>query len=205
MARKRACATALPMLHTLYGRLLALSATRLAPVWLFCIAFAEASFFPLPPDALLIPMVLARPRRAWLLAAICTAGSVAGAALGYWIGAALFDHVARPIVHFFGAERQYAAVLTLYQRYGFEAILIKGLTPIPFKLVTIAAGAAHVDLGRFFLACLITRGGRFFLVEALPLRLFGDRARAFIDRRLVQITWALLVSAIAGVLALRFV
>ncbi len=192
------------MLHALYGRLLALSATRGAPAWLFCIAFAEASVFPVPPDALLIPMVLARPRRAWVLAGLCTAGSVAGAALGYWIGAALFDEVARPVVHLFGAERQYQAVLTLYQRYGFVAILIKGLTPIPFKLVTIAAGAAHLDLGRFFLACVITRGGRFFLVEAVPLRLFGDRARAFIDRRLVGITWALLALVVLGVLALRF-
>ena len=193
------------MLHTLYARLLALSATRGAPVWLFCIAFAEASFFPVPPDALLIPMVLARPRRAWVLAGICTAGSVAGAALGYWIGAALFDQVARPVVHFFGAEHQYQAVLSLYRRYGFAAILIKGLTPIPFKLVTIAAGAAHLDTGQFFLACALTRGGRFFLVEALPLRLFGDRARVFIDRRLVQITWALLVLTILGLLTLHFV
>ena len=193
------------MLHSLYARLLVLSATRLAPVWLFGVAFAEASFFPLPPDALLIPMILARPRRAWVLAGVCTAGSVAGAALGYWIGAALFDQVARPVVHVFGAERQYQAVLALYRRYGFVAILIKGLTPIPFKLVTIAAGAAHLDLGQFFLACVITRGGRFCLIEALPLRLFGDRARMLIDRRLVQITWAFLILTITGLLILRFV
>ena len=192
------------MLHSFYARLIALAATRLAPVWLFCIAFAEASFFPLPPDALLIPMILARPRRAWALAAVCTLGSVAGAALGYWIGIALFAQVAQPVVHFFGAERQYQAVLTLYQRYGFVAILIKGLTPIPFKLVTIAAGAAHLGLGQFFLACVLTRGGRFFLIEALPLRLFGDRARVFIETRLVQVTWALLAVTVAGLLALRF-
>ncbi len=193
------------MLHALYARLLALSATRLAPVWLFCVAFAEASFFPLPPDALLIPMVLARPRRAWALAGICTAGSVAGGLLGYWIGIALFDQVAQPVVHFFHAERAYQAMLALYQRYGFAAILIKGLTPIPFKLVTIAAGAAHFDLGQFVAACAITRGGRFFLVEALPLRLFGDRARVFIDRRIVQVSWALLAATIVGVLAVRLI
>ena len=192
------------MLHRLYERLIALSATRAAPLWLFSIAFAEASFFPLPPDLLLIPMVLSRPRHAWWLAAICTAGSVCGAALGYWIGYALFDQLARPIVHAFGAEAQYAAVLKLYARYGFEAILIKGLTPIPFKLVTIAAGAAHLNLGVFFLACALTRGGRFFLVEALPLRLFGDRARVFIERRLAAITWVLMAATIAGLLALEF-
>ena len=194
-----------PMLHRLYARLIALAATPRAPVWLFCIAFAEASFFPLPPDALLVPMILARPKRAWLLALICTAGSVAGAALGYWIGAALFSQVALPVVHFFHAEQQYQAVLALYARYGFVAILIKGLTPIPFKLVTIAAGAAHLALWQFFLASVITRGGRFFLVEALPLRLFGDRARMFIETRLVQVTWGLLALTVAGVLALRFV
>lgn len=193
------------MLHRLYARLIALSATKLAPVWLFGIAFAEASFFPLPPDLLLIPMILARPQRAWMLAGICTAGSVAGAALGYWIGMAVFAQVARPVVHFFHAETSYAAVLALYARYGFAAILIKGLTPIPFKLVTIAAGAAHMALGRFFLACVITRGGRFFLVEALPLRLFGDRARVFIEGRLVQVTWVLLAVTVAGLLLLRFV
>ncbi len=192
------------MLHRLYHRLIALSATRAAPLWLFGIAFAEASFFPLPPDLLLIPMVLARPRHAWWLAGICTAGSVCGAALGYWIGYEVFDQIARPIVHAFGAEAQYAAVLKLYAHYGFEAILIKGLTPIPFKLVTIAAGAAHLNLGVFFLACALTRGGRFFLVEALPLRLFGDRARVFIETRLAVITWAVLAVTLAGLLALRF-
>ncbi len=191
------------MLRRLYVRLIALAGTQAAPVWLFCIAFGEASVFPLPPDALLVPMILARPRRAWALALLCTCGSVAGAGLGYWIGAALFDTVARPVVHFFAAEQQYAAVLTLYQRYGFVAILIKGLTPIPFKLVTIAAGAAHLDLGRFFLACAVTRGGRFFLVEALPLRLFGDRARVFIERRLAAVAWALLALMVAGFAALR--
>ena len=192
------------MLHRLYDRLIALSAPRYAPLWLFGIAFAEASFFPLPPDLLLIPMVLARPRAAWWLAGICTAGSVSGAALGYWIGYALFDQLAGPIVHAFGAETQYAAVLKLYARYGFEAILIKGLTPIPFKLVTIAGGAAHLALSTFFLACVLTRGGRFFLVEALPLRLFGDRARVFIERRLAAITWVILGVTAAGLLALRF-
>jgi membrane protein YqaA with SNARE-associated domain len=193
------------MLHRLYARLIALSATKQAPLWLFCIAFAEASFFPLPPDLLLIPMILAQPKRAWWLALVCTAGSVAGAGLGYWIGNAVFDRVARPVVHAFHAEAQYQSVLALYARYGFEAILIKGLTPIPFKLVTIAAGAAHLGLAPFFLACTLTRGGRFFLLEALPLRLFGERARLFIERRLAQVMWALLGATVAGVVLLQLI
>jgi membrane protein YqaA with SNARE-associated domain len=192
------------LLRTLYARLIALSASRLAPLWLVCVSFAEASFFPLPPDVLLIPMILARPRRAWWLAFICTAASVLGGLLGYWIGAALLNRIAMPVVHFYHAEHAYEAFLALYRRYGFWAILIKGLTPIPFKLVTIAAGAAHFNLAQFVVACLITRGGRFFLLEALPLRLFGDRARDFIEHRLVLVTSAVAVAAVGGVLVLRF-
>ena len=192
------------MLKRIYARLLALSATRLAPLWLFCVAFAEASFFPIPPDALLIPMILARPRRAWVLAGIATAGSVIGGCFGYWIGATVFDQVALPVVRFYHAEAAYHGVLTSYAKWGFWFILFKGLTPIPFKLVTIASGAAHFDFRLFVLASIITRGGRFLLVEAIPLRIFGDRARDFIERRLGLILAAVLAAAIAGVLALRF-
>jgi membrane protein YqaA with SNARE-associated domain len=192
------------MLARFYAWLIALAATRLAPLWLFLTAFAEASFFPAPPDLLLIPMILARPRRAWWLAFICTVGSVLGGLLGYWIGAALLQTVALPIVRFYHAQAAYQGFLNFYARWGFWAILFKGLTPIPFKLVTISAGAAHFDLGQFVLACIITRGGRFFLFEALPLRFFGDRARVFIERRLLLVTSAVVVAGVAGVLALRF-
>ena len=188
----------------LYQRLIALSGNRHAPLWLFAVAFAEASFFPLPPDLLLIPMILSRPQRAWWLAGICTAGSVAGGLLGYWIGATLFNQLAAPVVHFYHAEHAYQSFLEIYKRYGFWAILIKGLTPIPFKLVTIASGAAHLDLGKFVLACVITRGGRFFLAEAIPLRLYGDRARVFIDRRLGLVSFGFLLLAILGVVLLRY-
>ncbi len=192
------------MLRNLYARLIALSATRMAPLWLACVAFAEASFFPLPPDLMLIPMILARPGRAWAFAAIATAGSVIGGLFGYWIGAALFDSVAMPVVRFYHAEAGYHAFLAFYARWGFWAILFKGLTPIPFKLVTIASGAAHMDLATFVAACLITRGGRFFLIEALPLRFFGDRARVFIEERVGLISVLLLAAAIGGVLVIRY-
>jgi membrane protein YqaA with SNARE-associated domain len=192
------------MLRSFYHRLLALAETRLAPLWLACVSFAESSVFPIPPDALLIPMILARPRRAWWLAALCTAASVLGGCFGYWIGANLFDQLAMPLVRFYHAEAAYRAFIAFYARWGFWAILIKGLTPIPFKLVTIASGAAHFDFPTFVLASVITRGFRFFLIEALPLRLFGDRARVFIERRLVLVTWATAVAAVAGVAVLRF-
>jgi membrane protein YqaA with SNARE-associated domain len=129
---------------------------------------------------------------------------VVGALFGYWIGAALLNKVALPVVRFYHADHAYAAFLAFFARWGFWAILLKGLTPIPFKLVTIAAGAAHFDLGAFVIACVITRGGRFFLFEALPLRIFGDAARAFIERRLVLVTSAVAVAVVGGVLVLRF-
>jgi len=192
------------MLSRAYAWIIALAATPLAPLWLFCVAFAEASFFPIPPDVLLIPMILASPRRAWGLALVCTAGSVIGGLFGYWIGAALLNQVAMPVVRFYHAEHAYLAFLAFYASWGFWAILIKGLTPIPFKLVTIAAGAAHFSLGPFVVACIITRGGRFFLFEALPLRVFGDRARDFIEHRLVLVTSAVAAAAIGGILVLKF-
>jgi membrane protein YqaA with SNARE-associated domain len=188
----------------LYRKILALSGTRLAPLWLFCTAFAEASVFPIPPDVLLIPMILARPRGAWAFAGLATAGSVIGGLAGYWIGATVFDQVALPVVRFYHGEAAYHAFLAFYARWGFWAILAKGLTPIPFKLVTIASGAAHYDLAGFVIACIITRGGRFFLIEALPLRIFGDRARDFIERRLGALSLGVLVAAVGGVLVLRF-
>jgi membrane protein YqaA with SNARE-associated domain len=191
------------MLRSLYARLIALSVTRYAPLWLACISFAEASFFPLPPDLLLIPMILARPRRAWVLAGICTAASVAGGCFGYLIGSTLLEQVALPVVRFYHGEAAYRAFLAFTARWGFWAILFKGLTPIPFKLVTIAAGVAHFNFGSFVLACVITRGGRFCLLEALPLRLYGDAARDFIERRLGLVTGLVAAAAIAGVLALR--
>jgi len=192
------------MLNSLYAKLIALSTTPLAPLWLAAVSFAEASFFPLPPDILLIPMVLARPRRAFWLAFICTAASVGGGCFGYWIGSTLLDQIALPVVRFYHAQAAYTAFLGFYARWGFWAILLKGLTPIPFKLVTIASGAAHFNFGQFLLACVITRGGRFFLLEALPLRFYGDRARDFIERRLGLVTGVTAVAAVAGVLVLRF-
>jgi len=190
---------------SLYARLIALSATQHAPYWLFAVAFAEASFFPLPPDLLLIPMILARPARAWWLAGIATAGSVFGGLLGYWIGAHVFDQFAAPVVRFYHAQAAYQAFLAFYTKWGFWAILAKGLTPIPFKLVTIASGAAHFDLGKFMLACIITRGGRFYLIEAVPLRIYGDSARVFIENRLGFVTFGFLILAVLGVLALGFI
>ena len=191
------------MLHRLYMRTLALAASRRAPWWLAAIAFAESSFFPIPPDALLVPMALARPDRAWRFAAICTVASVTGGALGYLIGYAVFDQLARPLIDFYGYGARFAAFQQLYAQYGLWVILIKGLTPIPYKIVTIASGAARFDFGLFMAASLATRGARFFLVAAL-LRWFGNPVREFIERRLTLVTSLLAAGIIGGFLVLRF-
>jgi membrane protein YqaA with SNARE-associated domain len=191
------------MLHRLYMRTLALAASPRAGWWLFGIAFAEASFFPVPPDALLIPMTLARPDRAWRLAAICLAGSVFGGALGYLIGYAVFDQFARPLIELYGYGDRFAAFQALYARWGLWVILVKGLTPIPYKIVTIASGAARFNFWMFMAASVVTRGARFFIVAAL-LRYYGTPVRDFIERRLTLVTSLLAAGIVGGFLVLRF-
>jgi membrane protein YqaA with SNARE-associated domain len=190
------------MLRRLYMRTLALAASPRAPWWLAAVAFAEASVFPIPPDALLIPMALARPDKAWRYAAICTAGSVIGGALGYLIGYAVFNQLARPLITFYGYGDRFAAFVDLYAHYGLWVIVIKGLTPIPYKIVTIASGAASFSFPLFMAASLLTRGARFFLVAAL-LRLFGNQVRDFIERRLTLVTSLLAAGVVGGFLVLR--
>ena len=192
------------MLRKLYHRVLLLSASRRAPWWLAAVAFAESSFFPVPPDALLIPMALARPDRAFRYAAICTVGSVVGGMLGYFIGYALYDQVARPLLQFYNYEPQYAAFKQRFAEVGLWIILIKGLLPIPYKIITIASGAVRFDFLTFVAASALTRGARFFLVAAL-LRAYGDKARDLIDRRLPILLAIAAVLAVAGFLMLRYV
>jgi membrane protein YqaA with SNARE-associated domain len=191
------------MLQKFYRRVLALSGSPRAPWWLALVSFAESSFFPIPPDVLLIPMALARPERAWRLAAVCTAASVVGGALGYLIGYALFDVVAQPLLHAYHYDAAFARFQQTYAEYGLWVILIKGLTPIPYKIVTIASGAAHFDFAVFMAASVVTRGGRFFLVAAL-LRYFGEPVRTFIERRLTLVTTAVAAGIVGGFVVLRF-
>jgi membrane protein YqaA with SNARE-associated domain len=191
------------MLHRLYARTLALASSPRAPWWLAVIAFAEASFFPIPPDVLLVPMALARPARAWRFAFVCTLASVAGGALGYFIGYAVFDQLARPLIALYGYAARFEAFQAMYAQYGLWIILVKGLTPIPYKIVTIASGAAHFDFAVFMAASVATRGARFFLVATL-LHFFGEPVRVFIERRLTLVTSLVAVGVIGGFLVLRF-
>lgn len=191
------------MLRSLYNKVIELSEGPAAPYSLFAIAFAEASFFPLPPDALLIPMALAQPRRAFSFAAICTIGSVTGGALGYGIGFWLLAQLAQPIINFYHFDGAFLNFQQKFAAYGVWFILIKGLTPIPYKLVTIAAGAASFNFWLFMAASIATRGGRFFL-EAVLLRRFGEPARIFIEKRLGMVTGVIAAGIIGGFLILKF-
>ena len=185
------------MFRSLSQRVLRLAASRHAPFWLAVVSFAESSFFPIPPDVLLVPMAAARPERAWRYAAICTAGSVVGGCLGYLIGAVFFDQVARPILHLYHADGDLKVFSAWYARWGLAVILIKGLTPVPYKLVTIASGAAHFNFLVFVAASLATRGARFFL-EAGLLRKYGAPMQRFVAAR----PWTVAGAALAGVAGL---
>jgi membrane protein YqaA with SNARE-associated domain len=190
------------MLRDVYHRTLALAGSPRAVWWLALVAFTEASCFPIPPDVLLIPMALARPQRAWRLALICTIASVVGGALGYYIGYAVFNQLARPVLEFYGYGGKFAAFQAMYAEWGLWVILIKGLTPIPYKIVTIASGAAKFDFWVFMAASLVTRGARFFIVATL-LHFWGERVKDFIERRLTLVTSGVAVAIVGGFVALR--
>ena len=135
--------------------------------WLAIVSFTESSFFPVPPDAMIVPMVLARPERAWRIATVCTIASVIGGFFGYAIGYFLYESIGQPIVDFYGYQEPFQNFQYQFQEWGLWIILIKGLTPIPYKIVTIASGVASFDVLVFALAFWATRGARFFLVAAL--------------------------------------
>ena len=171
------------MLKRLYDWFIA-AADKPSALWIMgAVSFAESSFFPIPPDVMLVPMSLARPQRAWLYAVVCTMTSVAGGILGYAIGAGLYDSVGLWLMHLYGLTDKVEAFRASYAEWGAWIIIGKGLTPIPYKLVTITSGFAGYNLWLFILCSLIARGGRFFIVAVL-LNRYGDVIRAEIERRL---------------------
>ncbi len=185
------------MFDSLYRRLIALAQSPRAPYVLAAIAFAESSVFPVPPDVLLAPMALAKPKRAWAYAAICTVASVLGGMLGYAIGALLFDTVGQWLIHAYGFADRMATLKEAYQKWGALVILLKGLTPIPFKLVTIVSGLLGYNFPMFVLLSAITRGTRFFLVAG-ALNLFGDPLRAALERHFAAFIVGSVLIVVAG-------
>jgi membrane protein YqaA with SNARE-associated domain len=191
------------MLRRLYDWTIDLAAGPNAVWALIVVAFAESSFFPLPPDLLLIPMMLARPQAAWRLAAYAMLASVAGGLLGYAIGYYGFDLIGRPILEFYHAMGRYDALKAAFDQWGAWIIIIKGMTPIPYKLVTIASGVAHFDLLAFVGASIISRSIRFFLLAAL-LWWFGPAVRDFIEKRLMLVTTGFAVCLVGGFVVIRY-
>jgi membrane protein YqaA with SNARE-associated domain len=185
------------MLRNLYDKVIALSESRHALPTLAAVSFAESSFFPIPPDVVLVPMALARPEKARLYALVCTIASVAGGVLGYAIGAFLYDTLGKWLISLYGYGDSVEAFRAAYAEWGSWIILIKGMTPIPYKIVTIASGFAGYDFFMFVLLSLITRGARFFLVAEL-LRYFGEPVREFIEKRLTLVLTSFLVAIVGG-------
>lgn len=150
---------------------------------LFVVSFVESSFFPIPPDVMMIPMIIARPHKAWLIAGVCTLASVLGALLGYYIGAQLYELVAQPIFDFYGKMDDVESARATFNEYGAWAVVVAGVTFLPFKVVTILAGATGLSLPVFVVSAIFARALRFFLVAALLWK-YGEPIRDFIERRL---------------------
>jgi membrane protein YqaA with SNARE-associated domain len=185
------------MLRRLYDRVLDLAAKPWAPKALAVVSFVESSFFPIPPDIMLIPMCLAKPNRAFWYAGICTVASVLGGLLGYAIGALLYDTLGQFLIRLYGYGDKMEEFRAAYAQWGAWIILIKGATPIPYKLVTIASGFAGYNLFWFTVLSIITRGVRFYLVATI-LHFWGEPAREFIERRLGLIMFLFVVIFIGG-------
>ena len=171
------------MLRRIYDWCIA-AADKPYALWLMAaVSFAESSFFPVPPDIMLIPMALARPQRAWVYAGVCTVASVAGGVLGYAIGSLLYDSVGQWLIGLYGYGDKVDAFRASYAHYGAWIILLKGLTPIPYKIVTITSGFAGYNIWLFILLSVITRGARFF-IAAILLNRYGETIRHHIEKRL---------------------
>ncbi len=185
------------MFRALYDWTLRMAGHRHAIRYMGAVSFAESSFFPIPPDVMVVPMVLARRDQAYRIATICTISSVLGGMLGYAIGMFLYDSVGQWLIHVYGMADGIEGFRATYREWGAWIILIKGFTPIPFKLVTIASGIAAFSFPAFVAASIVTRAARFFLIAWL-LRRYGAPMQAFIERRLTLVSWIFLALLVGG-------
>ena len=183
----------------LYARVMAWAGHRRALWWLGGVSFAESSVFPIPPDVMLIPMVLADRARAWTIAAVCTVASVLGGLAGYAIGYALWESAGRALVGFYGYEAQMEDFAARYREWGPWIVFMAGITPFPYKVITVASGVAGLDVVAFVIASTAARGLRFF-AEAALLRHFGAPIRRFIERRMGLLGILFVISLVAGFL-----
>lgn len=192
------------MIRRLYNWTLALADSPYALWALAFVAFLESSVFPIPPDIIMIPMILARPSRAFLIAAVALVASVTGALLGYYIGASLFDVVGKPMLEFYGKTDAAEQFNQRFQDWGAWAVLIAGVTPFPFKVITIMSGWTGLNLGVFIVSSIIARGLRFFIVAALLWK-FGAPIRDFIERRLGLMFTLFVVLLLGGFYLVKYI
>ncbi|MDF0594797.1 YqaA family protein [Psychromarinibacter halotolerans] len=191
------------MLRRLYDWTVSLAASKYALWALAFVAFIESSVFPIPPDLLMIPMIIAAPRRAFVIAGVCTVSSVLGGMFGYYIGYGLFETVGRPVLEFYGKDAYFDEFRARYNEWGAWAVLIAGVTPFPYKVITILSGTTGLNLAVFTVASIIARGLRFFVVAALLWKL-GAPIRDFIERRLGLMFTLFVVILLGGFLAVKY-
>lgn len=191
------------MLRKLYDWTMDLATKPYAYWALFAVAFIESSFFPIPPDLLLIPLIIAAPTRAFYLAAVCTVGSVLGGMFGYLIGAVFFDQIGLPILQFYHMEHRFDEFATKFNEYGAWAVLVAGITPFPFKVITILSGSTGLNFVVFLLSSIVARAMRFFIVAAL-LYYIGPPVREFIEKRLGLVFTIFCILLIGGFYLVRY-
>ncbi|MEN8837499.1 MAG: YqaA family protein [Celeribacter marinus] len=192
------------MITRLYQWTLRLAQSPNALWALAIVAFIESSVFPIPPDILMIPLIIARPREAFKIAGIATVASVLGGMLGYWIGFGAFETIGRPVLEFYGKDAYFDEFAVTYNEYGAWAVLIAGVTPFPYKVITILSGTTQLSLPVFVAASIVARSLRFFIVATLLWK-FGEPIRVFIERRLGLIFTLLIVIFIGGFYAVKFI
>ncbi|MGI1661822.1 YqaA family protein [Palleronia sp. KMU-117] len=191
------------MIRRLYDWTLSLAGHPHALWALAVVAFIESSVFPIPPDVLMIPMIIATPHRAFRIAAVAMVASVLGGLFGYWIGHALFDSIGGPVLAFYGKEVYFDEFAQTYNAWGAWAVLVAGITPFPYKVVTILSGATGLNVWVFLVASVIARGLRFFLVAGLLWK-FGPPIRDFIERRLGLVFTLFVGLLVGGFAVLRY-
>lgn len=191
------------MIRRLYDWTLSLAESPYALWALALVAFVESSVFPIPPDVLMIPMILAAPHRAWLIAGVALVASVLGGVLGYYIGYALFETVGQPVLEFYGKTDHFDTFRDSYNEWGAWAVLIAGITPFPYKVITILSGSTGLNLTVFMVSSVVARGLRFFIVAGLLWK-FGPPIRDFIEKRLGILFTLFLVLLLGGFVLVKY-
>jgi membrane protein YqaA with SNARE-associated domain len=191
------------MLKRIYDWVLHWAETPYGTWALFFLAFAESSFFPIPPDVLLIAMAISIPKKSFRFALVCSIGSVMGGAFGYFLGLQFMEFIGQPIIAFYGVNHKFDYIQQLYNNYDAWAVAIAGFTPIPYKVFTIAAGACKINFSIFILASLLSRSARFFIIGGLIFA-FGSPIKSFIDRYFNVLAIVFMVLLIMGFIAIKW-